>query len=426
MSPVRRRAAVRTVAALAAGLTIVATTACSVSTPQTGLAQPGPVELKADLPGTLTIGVEYTLSGAPGEGAEWRDAAQGAVVAARRFALGGTTVTLVGVNDKGTSNGASTAVKTLAGRNVAAIVVATSGPHVAAGLTEAAADRIPVLMPYDLGAGGAANQVWSTGPGRQATDSRLVATMADRGLDAALLVDAGGGPVTGLTPREEQTYAAGGDAAALAAGVARRQRQLDTAVDSVVVSGAPELQAAVVAALQGADVDVPVLLTPQALSPAFAGDLVEAGGSLSGRLTSVGLDDGDASALEATDAGRALAAYFAGLQLAAADPKTKDLTGDRPFADVAAAADVSSHDAVVAVVRAAVVARSTDPAQVAQALPGLRLGTADGLAGPPLDFTTTQAVGEDAVVPLGSTDVSPGVRPPSEAPALYWFDSTRS
>jgi branched-chain amino acid transport system substrate-binding protein len=317
-------------------------------------------------------------------------------------------------------------VKQLAGRNVAAIVVATSGDHVAAGLAEAAADQIPVLMPYDLGAGGAQGQVWSTGPGRRATDARLVETMADRHLDAPLLVDAGGGPVTGLAPREQLTYAAGGDAAALAQGIARRQRQLDTAVDCFVVSGPPELQAPVVAALQGADVQVPVLLTAQAVSPAFPTALTKAGGSLSGQLLSVGLDDGDANALEATDAGRALAAYFSGLQLTAADPAAKDLFGDRPFAEVAPAADVSSHDAVVAVVRAAAVARSTEPAKVAQALPGLRLGTADGIAGPPLDFASTEAVGDDAVVPLGATPVSPGVRPGSEAPALYWFESTRS
>ncbi|GAB2584910.1 type 1 periplasmic-binding domain-containing protein [Microlunatus antarcticus] len=411
---------------LAAGLALLATAGCSVSTPQTGLAAPVPVELTAEVPGQLTIGVEVTLSGAPGEGAEWRDAAEGAVVAARRFALGGTKITLVAINDKGTSDGAASAVKALAGRNVSAVVMATTGEHVAAGLTEAAADQIPVLLPYDLGADGAAGQVWSTGPGRQATDTRLVETMAGRKLDAPLLVDAGGGPVTGLTPRDVQTYAAGADAAALAQGVARRQRQLDTAVDSVVVSGAPELQAAVVAALQGAGVDVPILLTPQALSPAFPAALVAAGGSLSGQLTSVGLDDGDATALESTDAGRALAAYFSGLQLAAGDPATKDLAGDRPFAEVAAAADVSSHDAVVAVVRAAAVARSTDPARVAEALPGLRLGSGDGIAGPPLDFSSTGAVPADAVVPLASTAVSPGVRPASDAPALFWFDSTRS
>jgi len=416
---------VRTAAALA-GLGLLATTACSVSPPPTGLAQPVPVELRADLPGQLTIGVEVTLTGAPGEGAEWRDAAQGAVVAARRFALGGTKITLVPMNDRGTSDGAASAVKALAGRDVAAIVVATTGSHVAAGLAEAAADDIPVLVPYDLGAAGAAGQVWSTGPGRRATDARLVATMADRGLDATLLVDAGGGPVTGLTPREEQTYTAGGDAAALAQGVARRQRQLDTRVDSIVVSGAPELQAAVVAALQGADVDVPVLLTAQALSPAFPPALAAAGGSLSGQLLSVGLDDGDATALEATGAGRALAAYFSALQLTASDPGTKDLFGDRAFAEVAAAADVSSHDAVVAVVRAAALAKSTAPAEVGQALPGLRVGAADGVAGPALDFTSTEAVGEDAVVPLASTAVSPGVRPPSETPSLYWFESAKS
>lgn len=417
---------VRTGAALAAGFTLATTGACSVSTPATGLAQPVPVELQADLPGQLTIGVEVTLSGAPGEGAEWRDAAQGAVVAARRFALGGTKVTLVGVNDKGTSDGATAAVKKLAGRNVAAIIVATSGAHVAAGLAEATADHIPVLMPYDLGTSGATGQVWSTGPGRRASDTRLVAAMADRKLDAPLLVDAGGGAVTGLTPREAQTFAAGGDAAGLAKGIARRQRQLDTAVDSIVVSGPPELQAIVVAALQGTSVDVPILLTPQAVSPAFPAALASAGGSLSGPLLSVGLDDGDATALEATDAGRALAAYFSGLQLAATDPGTKDLFGDRPFAAVASGADVSSHDAVVAVVRAAVIAKSTEPGEVGQALPGLRLGTADGVAGPPLDFASTQTVADDAVVPLASTAVSPGVRPASDAPALFWFDGTRS
>lgn len=424
MSP--RPRPLRTAAALAAGFTLAATGACSVSTPPTGLAQPVPVELTAELPGPLTIGVEVTLTGAPGEGAEWRDAAQGAIVAARRFALGGTQVTLVAVNDKGTSDGAATAMKALAGRNVAAIVVATTGPHVTAGLTQAAADRIPVLMPYDQGSGGAAGQVWSTGPGRQATDTRLVELMAERDLDAPLLVDAGGGPVTGLTPRAVQTYAAGGDAAALGQAVARRQRQLDTAVDSVVVSGASELQAAVVAALQGSGVDVPILLTPQAVSPAFPAALAGAGGSLAGPLLTVGLDDGDATALEPTDAGRALAAYFSALQLAANEPATKDLFGDRPFAEVAASADVASHDAVVAVVRAAAVARSTEPAKVAEALPSLRLGTADGLAGPALDFAGTEAVPDDAVVPLASTSVSPGVRPEAPEPSLFWFESAGS
>lgn len=416
----------RPAATLAAGLLLATTAACSVSTTQTGLAQPVPVELRADLPGPLTIGVEVTLTGSPGEGSEWRDAAQGAVVAARRFALGGAKVSVVAVNDKGTSDGASAAVKALAGRNVAGIVMATDGDHVAAGLAQAAADKIPVLMPYDLGAGGAAGQAWSTGPGRQASDARLVATLAEHDLDAPLLVDAGGGPVTGLTPRAAETYAAGSDAGTLAQGVAKRQRQLDTAVDSVVVSGPPELQAAVVAALQGSGVGVPLLLTPQAVSPAFPGALTEAGGSLSGELLSVGLDDGDATALRATEGGRALAAYFSGLQLAASDPATKDLFGDRPFAEVAGAADVSSHDAVVALVRAAATAKSTEPDQVGAALPGLRLGSADGLAGPSLDFGSTEAVAPDAVVGLASTSVSPGVRPATDAPALYWFDSAKS
>ncbi|HEY0240713.1 MAG TPA: ABC transporter substrate-binding protein [Friedmanniella sp.] len=397
-----------------------------MSTPANGLAQPVPVELTADLPGQVTLGVEVTLGAVPGEGAEWRDAAEGAVVAAHRFALGGTKVTLVAVNDKGTSAGAAAAMKVLAGRNVAGVVLATNGTHVAAGLAEAAADKIPVLMPYDLGASGAPGQAWSTGPGRQATDSRLVTALAQRKLDAPLLVDAGGGPVTGLTPREARTFVAGDDPAVLARSVARRQRQLDTAVDSIVVSGPPELQASLVAALQGAAVDVPVLLTPGAVSPAFPTALTTAGGSLSGELLSAGLDDGDASALASNDSGRALAAYFSGLQLATGDAGTKALFGDQPFAEVAASADVSSHDAVVALVRAVAAAKSSDPAKVSAALSGLRLGTRDGIAGAPLDFGSTEAVADDAVVVLASTPVSPGVRPTVDAPALFWFESTRS
>ena len=196
-------------------------------------------------------------------------------------------------------------------------------------------------------------------------------------------------------------------------------------MDSIVVSGPPELQARVVAALQGSGVDVPVLLTGSALSPGFPDALAQAGGSLAGPLLSVGLDDGDVTALESNESGRALAAYFSGLQLAAGDPATKDLFGDRPFSEVAGAADVSSHDAVVALVRAAAVAGSTEPAEVAAAIPGLRLGTADGLAGPALDFGSTVAVTDDAVVALAATSASPGVRPASDAPALYWFESTR-
>ena len=81
---------------------------------------------------------------------------------------------------------------------------------------------------------------------------------------------------------------------------------------------------------------------------------------------------------------------------------------------------------MVAVVRAAAVARSTEPAKVAEALPGLQAGTADGVAGPALDFAGTEAVPDDAVVPLASTSVSPGVRPEAPEPSLFWFESAGS
>ena len=273
-------------------------------------------------------------------------------------------------------------------------------------------------MPYDLGAGGA------SGPGLvdrsragRPRDDRLVCTMADRGLDAPLLVDAGGGPVTGLTPRELQTYAAGGDAAALAAGVARRQRQLDTAVDSVVVSGAPELQAAVVAALQGADVDVPdpahaAGAQPRLRRRARSGP----GGSLSGQLTSVGLDDGTRPPSRRPTPGRSLAAYFSGLQLAAATPRrrTSPATGRSPTSQPPPTSRATTRWSPSSVPRPW--PRAPTRPRWRRRWPACGWAPPTGSPVRPWTSPAPRPSPTDAVVPLASTPVSPGVRPADRRP----------
>ena len=70
-----------------------------------------PVAISAPVPDDLTIGVIVSLSSAPGEGAEWKDAANGAVVAARRLALGGHDITVRAVDDKGTADGSRAAAQ---------------------------------------------------------------------------------------------------------------------------------------------------------------------------------------------------------------------------------------------------------------------------------------------------------------------------
>lgn len=417
----RRRTAVLTAGLLAIGLG-----ACSgggTPTPGPTPARADAVALRADAPDGLSIGVVISLTSAPGEGAEWRDAAEGARVATRRFELGGTDVRLIGANDKGTERGAASAVRTLVDRGVAGIVLATSGDHVRGGLNEAAAAGVPVVLPYTEDAAHLPPGAWVTGPEAPVAAGRLVQALRARGARRPFLVDAGGGPLEALVPSGTATLRTDADPAALAAKLKRRQRRDDTSFDAVVVSGPATRQATVVQALQGAGIDVPFFLTPDALSPAFAAALRKADGSLSAEFVSVGLDAGDAAALEPSAAGRALAAYFSALRMTAAEPALQDLLGERPFAEVAGAADVRSHDAVVALVRAAEAAGRTAPAEVSSRLSGLRLTRGDGLAGPALSFTSPGAVAADDMVALGATPTSPGVRPePGRgSSSLFWF-----
>jgi hypothetical protein len=421
--PVARRVRRFAAAAVTGGLLASWFTGCASRAAQPPApARADPVAFGAEVPAGLKIGVVLSLASAPGQGVEWRDAAEGARVAAQRFQLGGAPVTLVTADDHGTAQGVVGAVSTLADSGVAGIVLATSGDHLGAGLKRASEAGVPALAPYADDVGEAPPGTWWTGPDAPAADARLVQAVQDRGVTRPFLLDAGGGPLAGLGPSGTASFRAGDDPAALARALGRRLAKPQTAFDAVVVRGPAALQASVVQALQGAGVDVPFFLTPQALSPAFPAMLRKAEGSLSGEFVSAGLDVGEAAALQPSASGRALAGYFAALRTSAADPGLQSLLGDRPFAEVAGAADVRSHDAVVALVRAATAADSTAPADVSRRLSGLRLSAVDGLAGPELDFSAPTPLAADAVVALAATPSSPGVRPgPAADPGLSWF-----
>jgi len=416
--------AVLVVAAVVAAVLVVRslTAAPAEAVPAT---VPVPVTV-AHVPDGTKIGVVVTLG--DGEGSEWNQAAQGAVVAQRRLALGGTDVQLVTRNDGGSAEGAKKAVGELVQDGVAGIVVASSGGHVTAAAAAAADAGVPVVLPY---ADHTADS-WSTAP---AADSVTAAMQRALGsADSPLLVDLGGGAPAGLEVAHVLT-AGSTDVSALATTVAQRtgavQPDEDAAADApavdsdaVVVSGSAARQGAFVAALQAADVTVPVVLTPDATSPAFGAALEDAGGSLSGTFRTAGVATDDATALNADSAGRAMSAFLGGVRIVAKDPDAKNLTGDQAFSAVASAADSRSHDAVIALVHAVGAARSTSPEAVTDALAKASLGVDDGIAGPALDFRDQQALGSDATV-LAASAQALGLRPASSSTAsLVWFADT--
>ncbi|WIB26150.1 hypothetical protein [Curtobacterium sp. MCSS17_015] len=397
-----------------------------------------PVPLRvAHVPDGTKIGVVVTLG--DGEGSEWDEAAQGALVAERRLTLGGVDVELVTRNDGGSAGGGERAVQALVDSGVAGIVVASSGAHVSGALEAAADAGVPVVLPY----ASSGSDSWSTAPSAASVSAAM--EQALRGAESPLLVDLGGGAPSGLDVAHVLTADDVADDTALAATVAERtgavtgastatpaagdeeaDEQAPVDSDAVVVSGPAARQGAFVAALQSADVTVPVVLTPQATSPAFGTALADADGSLSGTFVSAGVATDDARALTSDEQGRAMSAFLNGVRVLADDAAAQNLTADQPFSAVAWAADSRSHDAVVALVRAVGSARSDDPSAVADALSSLRLGAGDGIAGPALDFRQQQALRSDATV-LAASSQTLGLRPTTAEPtaSLVWFqDST--
>ena len=403
---------------------LVGVAACG-SGPGNQPAKTTPVSLSLrGAPKQIDIGVVVTLTSEPGQGADWSTAAEGAGVAGYRYREGGLDVRIVPVNDEGTSDGAAAAVRRLVAKKVAGIVLATEGSHLSGALDAAGSTGVPVLLPYSTDTSDLGDDAWLTGPDNEQVGEAMGTALDEQSVDRPLLVDAGGGTPDGLVTTRRITFDPVGDPANLAR---RVQRLTDKGpqVDGVVVSGPTEVQAELVAGLQGRDLGIPVLLTPQALSPRFAPDLDEAGGSLAADLTTVGIENGDTAALQPGARGVTASAFLAALRSAAEDRDLTDFFDDQPFRTVAADADTRSHDAVVALVHASAAAGSTQPDEVAAALTGLRLTSEDGLGGPDLAFDEQHtALGATQVVTLTSTPQGVGLRPgDGSTPQLSWFSS---
>lgn len=415
-------------AALAGSLALALAACSSEEEPPTGgdaaPAAPAAVEIAVDQAAAGTdeepvrVGVVLTLRSRPGEGADHRLDAAGAQVAAYRLSLGEGEVSLVTVDDGGTEQGARDAVAQLDEQGVAGIVVASDGAHLRPALEDASAAGLPVLLPY-AAPRTLPDGVWSTGPSQGAVDAALLAALRADGHDRPYVVTGDGVRLDGVGSADAATYRPG-RASRIVADVVRAVGS--GAADSVVLGGSAASLADLVARLAGRDPDLPVYLSDQALTAPFARALAEEAGSLLSGMRTAGVDAGDTTTLDAGATGDAAAAYFAALRLAAGDPALQDLLGSGPFREVAADADTASHDAVVALVRAAEAAGSTEPEAVREALDGLVVDPTQGLAGPALDFGSEQALPDAAVVPLVATTQDPGVRPVGDgAPRLFWF-----
>lgn len=409
----------RMAVALAVTAAVAAASGCSSDDSAPKPDRPVAVALDhSSLPSPLTIGVVVSLTSAPGQGSEWVESAEGARVAAFRYQLDGRTVKLDVVDDHGTSDGAVGAVKSLVKDGAAGIVMATTGSHLTAALASAVSAKTAVLMPYGPVPGSSPGEgIWSTAPSATGIVSGLQDAEERLGVSRPYAITASGGPMLDL---QVVGHSAADDVHAAVKAAVKAARQ--QSADSIFVDGPAHVEAEVVSALQGAGVSTPILLGPAAESPTFATQLAAAGGTMSGLLVTAGADATDASAAGGSARQQVAAAFFQALRMTAQNPSIHDFFAGQPFSAHAAYADIASHDAVVALANAAAKAGTEDPAAVRDALSSLKLGPDDGLAGPALDFSSSSALPDSAVVPLQATTLDPGMRGDLDAKReLFWF-----
>lgn len=414
----------RTTALSAIGLALVATTAlagCTGSDDAPPPREPAEVGLTVKGVKDISIGLLVSSASSAGEGSDYTGPSAGAELATYRLRLGDTKVQIKIADDQGNADEATTDVQTLIDEGVSGIVVATSGQHVLPALETASAAGVAVVAPYLRTEQPLPDGVYVTGPSEDAITASIERAMKTDEVAAPAVVTADDVPVPVVGPAAPLPFTGSGLddlVETVTKGVEKKT------FDSVVVSASAASQGAVVAALQGAVPDVPIYLTPEALTPAYASALDNNSGTTSGRFVSVGAPASDSTTLGSTTAADSAAAYFAALRLAAGDESFTSALDETPFSTVAADADLPSHDAVLALVRAAAKARSGEPAKVASALATLKLGVKDALAGPALDFTSSYALPADSVAPLYATTQDPGVRPAGDSPVLTWFELT--
>jgi hypothetical protein len=394
-----------------------------VAAPQIALTASG-------LTGPVRIGLLISGTSTAGQGADQVGRAAGARVAQYRLTQGRADVTLEVYDDHGTSKGAIDGIRTMLGRRVSGIVAATTGSHLDAALRQAAAAEVPVLLPYEPRDVAGATTSWFTGPSAEQVRDRLRTLLVERHLQHPYVLHADGtaDEVAGLGPPDLSSALSSrespGDAINPVVAAWRSKR-----IDSVVIGGSAVTQALLVAQLQGHAKELPVVLSPDALAPAFGDTLADrlaADGSAtpSGRFLTAGAASVDASAQSSGDDAVALTAFLAAVRTAAQTPDVQSIVHAVPFGqEGAGTADPAAHDAVIALVRAAEKARSAAPQQVGAALGTLALGHAQGLAGPVLDLTAHRSFPATALVALASTTQDAGMRAhvADRVPAVTWF-----
>ncbi len=403
---------IRRTAVAALVLTALAGTACNNNNEKdTAVDKPqGPV-----VSAEPDLAIKTSVSGAKvgmilsssGPGADVKDLAAGAYVAAFRLngaKAGGQNVELVVADDNGTPDGATAAVTSLVDQGVVGIVYASTGEQLLAGAATAAQAGVAVVYPYAddprIAEQGATSYI--AAPTIAQSAAELAQHVSKAKLTKVALV------------RQAGAYGDAGKAALAAAGMSFVSDTPVTgdAVDGkAIVAGSPD--AVIVWTESG-----PALTTADALSRAgFAGALL-----FGDRVAVPAFAHTLAASLApAVVDGVLSAGSWAGADLPTASADAFFLAKENAVSSGAVAADMAvadfrSHDAVLALVKAA--EDGANRAGVLDALKTVSTAGLSGAVGAPVDFSDQLAFGDDNVALLTYSNIQDGSgRYPTDATA---------
>jgi ABC-type branched-subunit amino acid transport system substrate-binding protein len=327
-----------------------------------------------------------------------KDLAAGAYVAAFRLndaKPGSDKVQLVVEDDNGTPEGATAAVKSLVDQGVVGIVYASTGEQLLAGAATAAESGVAVVYPYaddarivDQGA-----TSYLAAPTVEQSAAELAAHISKANLGKVALL------------RQAGAYGDAGKAALEKAGV--------SFTSDTPLSGPDGIPGAAIAA---GNPDAVVIWTEASLAVAAADSLSAAGFDgaylFGDRVAVPTFGKGLASSLAPPVGDGALSAgSFAGpdMPTAAADAfylaKQRAVSSGAVSADLGVA-DFRSHDAVLALVKAA--EDGADRAKVLDAIKKVSTADVSGAVGAPADFSNQLAFGDDNVALLTYSNLKDG------------------
>lgn len=347
------------------------------------------LELRVDgVPGPVDVGIVVSYTEDPNQGAGWDMAGEGANIAAWRLGLGGVDVRLHLVSDKGSEQGARDAMDELKSKGVAGVVALTSGSHTSALAEQASVNGLPIIFPYEPQDPKAlADGAWFFTP--EPDDLAVVMDRAaqDSGcLTAIAAHEAGREPLTRSSITTAVQVGKENEAALEVARLA-----MERGAECVVAETNPETLARLILALRGQDVELPVIASWEALNPAFIRALDDEATAVGG-LTAPGFASPITLTMSSGGSGARAGAFIQARDVMSRDETATSLDGTKSFGEAAFFADAPSHDALLALVRAAGIARSTDPADVSEALTGLELDDQAGLVLGPASFISSLVI----------------------------------